>query len=202
MGVVGGERKPKRVGKKRGRAAAVARREATCFTHHWQSENVLAGQTSITLPPDPTFSSQVPGFWQYGSISWSTFSTRLDSLIRTDHQWAIFDLDEDHDSPGRHGAQKPLYSVIVPPVVYILPQPGKQAPLRHYCYDIVLTLISDESPKQVALSEETARPRQPTHSNTPARVSPLPLTYTNNIKEWVLARSLLPPHGRERDLKF
>jgi len=140
--------------------------------------NVLSGQTSITLP-DPISSSQVPGFWQYGSISWSTFSTWLNSLIRTDHQWEIFDLDE--DSPGRHGAQKPLDSVIVPPGVYILLQPGKQALLRRYRHG-VLTLFSDGSPLQVALTEETARPRQPTHSNTPARVSPLPLTYTINIQ--------------------
>lgn len=88
------------------------------------------------------------GFWQYGSISWITFSLWLNSLIQTEQRWAIFDLDE--TSPNRHGAQQQLGSEIVPAGDYIL-------------------LQQDGGPCPVALTEERARPRQPTHSNTPAR---------------------------------
>ena len=65
-----------------------------------------------------------PGFWQYGSISWSTFSTWLNSLIRTeDDQWAMFDLDE-ASAADRHGArQQSIDSAItVPPGDYMLRQ--------------------------------------------------------------------------------
>ncbi|KAF8219826.1 hypothetical protein L208DRAFT_1545762 [Tricholoma matsutake] len=89
------------------------------------------------------------GFWQYGSISWITFSLWLNSLIQTEQRWAIFDLDE--TSPNRHGAQQQLGSEIVPARDYIL-------------------LQQDGGPCPVALTEEKARTRQPTHSNTPARV--------------------------------
>ena len=63
------------------------------------------------------------GFWQYGSISWSTFSTWLNSFINTEHQWAIFDLDESNAS--RHGSQHSLGAAIVPTGAYILLQQGK-----------------------------------------------------------------------------
>jgi len=59
--------------------------------------------------------------------------------------------------------------VMVPPGAYILLQPGKQA-LWRLRYS-VHTLLSDGSPLQVALTEETARPRHPTHFNTSARES-------------------------------
>jgi hypothetical protein len=56
--------------------------------------NVLAGQT---------FSLSRPGFWQYGSVSWSTFATWLDVLIRTDHpSWAISDIEKDSADRKSH----------------------------------------------------------------------------------------------------
>ena len=136
--------------------------------------NVIAGQAFDI--PSLIFSSQVPGFWQYGSVSWSSLSTWLHYLIRTKHPWAIFDLDE--SSIRRHGAQQPLGSVIVPPGVYILLQQGKH-PLVPVAYS---HLFLDGSPLKVALTENTARLRQPTHLNSPVRVSPPPPpTFSNNI---------------------
>lgn len=90
----------------------------------------------------------IAGFWQYGSVSWSTFSLWLKSFIQTEQQWAVFDFYE--TSPNRHGGQRSLDSEIVPTGDYIL-------------------LREDGSPLPVTLTEERARIRQPTHSDTPAR---------------------------------
>jgi len=89
------------------------------------------------------------GFWQYGSISWSTFITLLLSLIVTTESWGIFDFDD--NSPNRHGAQQSASDTIVPPGDYIL-------------------LRQDGNPLQVHLTDASARKRQPTHSNTPAKL--------------------------------
>lgn len=43
----------------------------------------------------------IAGFWQYGSVSWSTFSLWLKSFIQTGQQWAVFDFYE--TSLNRHG---------------------------------------------------------------------------------------------------
>ncbi|KAK2462179.1 hypothetical protein APHAL10511_005811 [Amanita phalloides] len=102
------------------------------------------------------------GFWQYGSVSWSTFSTMLSSIIQTEHQWAIFAFVE--TNTGRHGAQQQLGSEIVLPGVYVLLRPGKHSLLR----PSHIHFASDGSALSVALTGERARPRQPTHSATPA----------------------------------
>ncbi|KAK2459286.1 hypothetical protein APHAL10511_008707 [Amanita phalloides] len=98
------------------------------------------------------------GFWQYGSIAWSTFSTLLNSLIQTDHQWAIFAFDE--TNADRHGAEQQLGSEMVLPGVYVL-------------------LRQDGRPLPVVLTGERARPRQPTHSATPARQN----HYRNRVRQ-------------------
>ena len=85
---------------------------------------MLAGRAFAFLIS--TFSSQILGFWQYGSTSWGTFATVLNTLIRAEDPWAIFDLDE--GSADRRGAQQPLDSaIIVPPGDYILLRQGKHS---------------------------------------------------------------------------
>ena len=86
----------------------------------------------------------------------------------------IFDLDE--TSPDHHGAQRLLGSEIIPPGDYILLRRGEQPPL--WFYDpLPIHCVPDGGPLPVALTEEGACPRQPTHSDTPAQVSPLLSTY-------------------------
>jgi hypothetical protein len=65
----------------------------------------------------------ISGFWQYGSISWSTFFNLLHTLIVTTESWGIFDLD--NNDPNRHGAQRSASDTIVSPGDYILLQQGK-----------------------------------------------------------------------------
>jgi len=73
----------------------------------------------------------------------------LHTLIRTTKSWAIFEFD--NSSPNRHGAQQSVSDTIVPPGVYIL-------------------LRQDGNPLEVLLIDASARSRQPTLCNTPARL--------------------------------
>lgn len=106
--------------------------------------NVIAGETSTTSP-DVRPCSRIPGFWQYGSVSWTTFWLWLNSLIQTEQQCAVFDLDE--TSPNRHGGQRSLDSEIVPPGDYILLREGTQ--LLFQFYDNVFTALQTAAPCQL-----------------------------------------------------
>jgi hypothetical protein len=64
-------------------------------------------------------------FWQYGTISWSTFLTFLQILIYTTETWAIFAYDD--NIPNRHGAQQSASDEIVSSGAYILLRQGKRS---------------------------------------------------------------------------
>jgi len=65
----------------------------------------------------------------------------------------------------------------------------------------MLALFSDGSPLSVDLTQETARLRQPTHSNTPARVSLLPSTGSGIIPHEQFQPDHYRNRARERDGK-
>jgi len=70
------------------------------------------------------------------------------------------------------------------------------------CYHrSMLTLFSDGSPLSVYLTRETARLRQPSHSNTPARVSLLPSTGSGIIPHEPFQLDHYHNRARERDDK-
>jgi hypothetical protein len=91
----------------------------------------------------------IAGFWQYGTLQWDEFYRYLISFVVTTTSWSIFPYDSttlQHGVPCESGVQ--------------IVQPG------HY------TLLSSTGePIRVGLVATLARPRIPTLSNTPARVS-------------------------------
>ncbi|KAN0124274.1 hypothetical protein V8E52_001923 [Russula decolorans] len=89
----------------------------------------------------------IAGFWQYGTLQWDEFHRYIIAFTVTTTAWAIFQYDP---AQQKHGAPCPSVAEIV--------QPG------HYI------LLSDTGgPIRVGLVPILPRPRNPTHSNTPAR---------------------------------
>ncbi|KAF8801649.1 hypothetical protein BYT27DRAFT_7114300 [Phlegmacium glaucopus] len=88
----------------------------------------------------------IAGFWQYGTLQWDEFYRYLITFIVTTTSWSIFPYDA---TTLQHGAPCPSGAQVVQPGQYIL--------------------LSTGEPIRVGLVATLARPRNPTHSNTPAR---------------------------------
>ncbi|KAH9051295.1 hypothetical protein EDB83DRAFT_1301064 [Lactarius deliciosus] len=95
----------------------------------------------------------IAGFWQYGTLTWDEFYRYLITFVVTTTAWTIFQYDtQDGTTQQRRGAPCQPSAGIVHPGHYIL-------------------LSSAGEPLRIGLVPTLPRPRNPTHSNTPAPVS-------------------------------
>ncbi|KAL6299828.1 hypothetical protein BKA93DRAFT_804629 [Sparassis latifolia] len=109
--------------------------------------NTIARLPSRNVEVYTSENSVIAGFWQYGRVTWVTFFAWLTNVLCVPVDWAIFEYDVE---TRRVGEEKRSGDTIV--------QPG------HY---VLLTI--DGGPTRVFVTSERARPRIPTHSETPAR---------------------------------